>query len=62
LRNGGYPEIEIAAQTEDVALYVMAQIKERTRRGKLRLHDPLLEGEIVERLSKGAKGMYVHSA
>jgi hypothetical protein len=62
LRNGGYPEIEIAAQTEDVALYVMAQIKERTRRGKLRLHDPLLEGEIVERLTKGAKGMYVHSA
>lgn len=62
LRNGGYPKIEIAAQTEDVALYVMAQIKERTRRGRLRLHDPLLEGEIVERLTKGAKGMYVHLA
>lgn len=52
-----YEKIEIAAHSEDVIEYVTAQLEERIRRGKLRLHDPLLKEEIVHRLTEGARGM-----
>ena len=54
---GGYRNIEIAAHTEDVALYVMAQIEERIRAKRLWLHDPRLKEEIIQALTKGAAGM-----
>jgi Cdc6-like AAA superfamily ATPase len=55
----GYSILETAAQTEDVEQYVRAQIEERIRTRRLRLHDPLLKDEIVQGLTEGAKGMYV---
>ncbi|GAB1317153.1 hypothetical protein MFIFM68171_07363 [Madurella fahalii] len=58
LEDDGYPKIEIAAQTEDVALYVRAQVTERIRTRKLRFQDLLLKEEIVQRLTEGAKGMF----
>ncbi|KAG7291751.1 hypothetical protein NEMBOFW57_001771 [Staphylotrichum longicolle] len=42
-----YEKIEIAAHSEDVIEYVTAQLEERIRRGKLRLHNPLLKEEIA---------------
>ena len=53
----GYRNIEIAAYTEDVALYVMAQIEERIRAKRLWLHDPRLKEEIIQALTEGAAGM-----
>ena len=49
--------IEIAAHKEDVSEYVRAQLADRIRRRKLRLDDPGLQEEILERLVEGAKGM-----
>ncbi|KAK6815725.1 hypothetical protein PG987_016491 [Apiospora arundinis] len=49
--------IEIAAHKEDVSEYVRAQLGDRIRRRKLRLDDPTLKGEILERLVKGSKGI-----
>jgi hypothetical protein len=53
----GYEKVEIAAHSEDVAVYVTAQIEELIRAGSLRLHDPLLKEEIVHGLTEGAAGM-----
>jgi hypothetical protein len=53
----GYENVEIAAHTEDVTEYVTAQIEERVRTRRLRLHDPLLKEEIVRELTKGTGGM-----
>ena len=53
----GYENVEIAAHSEDVTEYATAQIEERVRTGRLRLHDPLLKEEIVQRLIEGAGGM-----
>ncbi|KAK8112255.1 uncharacterized protein PG998_008712 [Apiospora kogelbergensis] len=50
--------IEIAAHKEDVSEYVRAQLADRIRRRKLRLDDPGLKEEILERLVEGAKGMF----
>jgi hypothetical protein len=52
-----YDEIEIAAHTADIAEYVTAQIEERIRTRSLRIHDPLLKDEIIQRLTEGAAGM-----
>jgi Cdc6-like AAA superfamily ATPase len=52
-----YDEIEIAAHTADIAEYVTAQIEERIRTRSLRIHDPLLKNEIIQRLTEGAAGM-----
>ncbi len=53
----GYENVEIAAHTEDVVEYATAQIEERIRTGRLRLHDPQLKEEVVKRLTEGAGGM-----
>ncbi|KAK8099893.1 hypothetical protein PG999_010267 [Apiospora kogelbergensis] len=50
--------IEIAAHKEDVSEYVRAQLADRIRRRRLRLDDPGLKEEILERLVEGAKGMF----
>ncbi len=55
----GYENVEIAAHTEDVTEYVTAQIEERVRTRRLRLHDPRLKEEIVQKLTDGAGGMLV---
>lgn len=49
--------IQIAARKEDVSEYVRAQLGDRIRRRKLRLDDPDLKEEILERLVEGSKGM-----
>ena len=59
LLEGNYKRIEIAAHTRDVTEYVTAQIEERIRKGRFRVRDPRLKGEIVERLKDGACGMSV---
>jgi hypothetical protein len=59
LEDNGYARVEIAAQTEDVALYITSEIAERIRTRRLRLQDPLLSQEIIQGLTEGAKGMYV---
>jgi hypothetical protein len=54
-----YEKVEIAARADDVAEYVSAQIEERIRTGRLRIHDDRLKGEILDRLTEGAAGMWV---
>ncbi|KAI0401054.1 hypothetical protein F4802DRAFT_446628 [Xylaria palmicola] len=50
-----YQHIEIAAQTEDLALYIGAEM---TRRPALNLLDPLESNEIRKRLIAKANGMF----
>lgn len=52
-----YEKLSIAAESQDLRLYVPAQIEERTRLRKLRIRDPNVKDEIVERLVNGADGM-----
>jgi hypothetical protein len=54
-----YTEVSIAAESEDLRLYVPAQIEARTRLRKLRIKDPNVKDEIIETLVNGADGMLV---
>lgn len=54
-----FGHIEIAAHTEDVQLYVAAEIDQRISSKKLRIRDISLKDEIMAQLVDGAKGMYV---
>ncbi|KAK8034201.1 hypothetical protein PG993_009196 [Apiospora rasikravindrae] len=58
----GCVSVEIAADREDVSEYVRAQLGDRIRRRRLRLDDPELKEEILEKLEEGAKGIPQHSA
>jgi hypothetical protein len=51
------PKVVIAAQPEDVRLYVQTEIERRTRRRSLRLKDPNLKAEIIETLVGRSGGM-----
>ena len=54
-----YTEVSIAAESEDLRLFVPAQIEARTRLRKLRIKDPNVKDEIIETLVNGADGMLV---
>lgn len=49
--------VKIEAHTADVKEFVTSQIEERIRKGRLRIDDLQLKGEIVQGLIDGAKGM-----
>jgi hypothetical protein len=52
-----FHQISIAAESQDLRLYVPAEIEKRTRLRKLRIQDPDVKDEIVEKLVNGADGM-----
>lgn len=51
------PRIEIAAHTEDLELYVLAQMESRRRLGALAVRNPELHKHIIRTLIEGANGM-----
>lgn len=55
------PEIEIAAHTEDLELYVLAQMVARKTLGSLAVKNPDLHEHIHRTLVRGANGMSVLS-
>lgn len=55
------PEIEIAAHTEDLELYVLAQMVARKTLGSLAMKNPDLHDHIHRTLVQGANGMSVLS-
>ncbi|KAF5511721.1 Vegetative incompatibility protein HET-E-1 [Colletotrichum siamense] len=52
-----FVSIEVAAHKQDITEYITAEIEERTRNGKLDLHDPELKADALTRLVDGANGM-----
>ena len=54
-----YTKVSIAARSSDLELYVAAEIDIRIRKKRLRLKDQSLKEHILERLVRGAEGMYV---
>ncbi|KAI0531922.1 ankyrin repeat-containing domain protein [Xylaria digitata] len=54
--NFGHTEIE--AHTEDIQLYVLAELERRIESKQLRLRNSQLKAEIVDRFVHGAKGMF----
>jgi len=56
----GFTHIPIAAHTEDVRLYVGAEIETRMRSKKLRIRSQSLKEEIINTLVDGAQGMYAY--
>jgi len=59
-----YSQLEVSAQSEDLKLYVAAEIETRQRRhgrGQLRIKSPELKDYIMETLVEGAGGMLVCS-
>jgi hypothetical protein len=55
-----YVRMLIAAESQDLRLYVPAQIESRTRLRKLRIKDPNVKDEIIETLVNTADGMWVY--
>jgi hypothetical protein len=53
----GFEHLSIATVSQDLRLYVPAQIERRVRLGKLRFRSSDVKDEIVERLVNGADGM-----
>lgn len=53
----GYVEMSIAAESQDLRLFVPAEIESRSRFRKLRIKDPSVKDEIIETLVNGADGM-----
>jgi hypothetical protein len=52
-----FTEVPIEAKSVDLELYVASEIQARTQSGQLRIKDPLLKVEIMERLVSEAQGM-----
>jgi hypothetical protein len=52
-----FTSMSIAAESQDLRLYVPAQIEARTRLRKLRIKDPNVKDQIIETLVNGADGM-----
>jgi len=52
-----FAQISIAAESQDLRLYVPAQIESRTRLRKIRIRDPNVKDEIIETLVNDADGM-----
>jgi hypothetical protein len=57
LEDEEFDHIEIAAHTEDLDLYVRAEMKRRSQLRGLAVKNPTLDDEIRESLINGAKGM-----
>lgn len=53
----GFVHISIAASSNDLRLFVQAEIELRTRNKDLRIKDQTLKEEIMKRLLDGADGM-----
>ncbi|KAK8254398.1 hypothetical protein HDK77DRAFT_370165, partial [Phyllosticta capitalensis] len=53
-----YDHIPIAAHNDDLRFYVEAEVELRVRKRRLRVKNPSLKQEIVERLVDGADGMF----
>lgn len=53
----GFEHVEIAAHTEDLELYVRAEMASRSQLGTLAVTNPTLDEEIRQALINGAKGM-----
>ncbi|KAJ2983550.1 hypothetical protein NUW58_g6229 [Xylaria curta] len=53
-----FSHTEIEAHTEDIQLYVYAELEMRIESKRLRLRNPELKAEIVDRLVHGSKGMF----
>lgn len=58
---GSYEKVSIAAQSSDLRLYVASEIENRTRKKVLRMRNPELKKEIMDRLIDGAQGMCAYS-
>lgn len=52
-----FDQISIAAHSEDISLYVGAELEKRIELGHLRIFDTTLKDEILSRLTSGAQGM-----
>jgi hypothetical protein len=52
-----FVSMSVAAESQDLRLYVPAQIEARTRLRKLRIKDPDVKDQIIETLVNGADGM-----
>lgn len=52
-----FDQIVIAAHSEDVSLYVGAELDKRIEQGQLKIKDMALKDEILSRLTSGAQGM-----
>ncbi|CAL8576561.1 hypothetical protein XPA_002436 [Xanthoria parietina] len=53
-----YTELEIAAKSSDLRVYVGAEMSSRVRQKKLRIKDQTLKHYIMEKLVEGAHGMF----
>jgi hypothetical protein len=53
----GYTQMSIAAESQDLRLYVPSQIEMRTRLRRLRIKDPNVKDKIIETLVNDADGM-----
>ncbi|KAF9767346.1 hypothetical protein IL306_000105 [Fusarium sp. DS 682] len=53
-----FHNVEIAAHTEDIRLYVASELEQRITTRELRLRDLSLKDQIMNRLVDGAKGMF----
>jgi predicted LPLAT superfamily acyltransferase len=58
---GSYEKVSIAATSSDLRLYVASEIENRTRKKVLRMRNPELKKEIMDRLIDGAQGMCTDS-
>lgn len=54
---GCYEKVSIAATSSDLKLYVASEMENRTRKKALRVRNPDLKKEIMDRLIDGAQGM-----
>lgn len=52
-----FQQISIAAESQDLRLYVPAEIEIRQKRQKLRIRNPDLKDEMIDKLVDGAEGM-----
>jgi hypothetical protein len=52
-----FQQLSIAAESQDLRLYVPAEIEIRQRRQKLRINNPDLVDEMIDKLVDGAQGM-----
>lgn len=52
-----FQPLSIAAESQDLRLYVPAEIGIRQKRKRLRIQDPDLKDEMIDRLVDGARGM-----
>ncbi|KAH7310848.1 ankyrin repeat-containing domain protein [Stachybotrys elegans] len=53
-----FSHVEIEAHTDDIELYVTAELDRLIARGKLRIRNLMLRDTIIKRLITGAKGMF----